>query len=167
MRFGKRSRWLVAMLAFLVLAAPNAWSQGKAPAKAAQQPAKRLAVTSEAASSPSMAGRRDPFAPLVQVSQRGGQAEAPECKEAGVRGLVISTLRVDGVVKTQSGMIAVVSNPQQRVYFVRDGEQVCNGKVQRISFEGITFSETGRDAFGKPLERTVSKPLYPSAGVQR
>jgi Tfp pilus assembly protein PilP len=166
MRFAKRSRWLMAALAVVVMVAPDAFGQARAAAKVPPKAAKKPVITSEEAARPSVAGRRDPFAPLV-VRQRGAQAEPPECKETGKRGLVISTLRVDGIVRSQGGMIAVVSNPQQRVYFFREGEEVCNGRVERISFEGITFSETGRDAFGKPFQRTVSKPLYPSAGVQR
>lgn len=176
MRFGKRSRWVMAALALALFLAPDASAQATVPSKvskqlapvqAPKQPTKRPAVTSEYAARPSMAGRRDPFAPLVARGPRGGQPAPPECRETGKRGLVIPTLRVDGIVRSQGGMIAVVSNPQQRVYFLRNGEQVCNGRVDRISLDGITFVETGQDAFGKPVQRSIAKPLYPSAGAQR
>lgn len=168
MRFGKRSRWVMAALALAVLVAPaRLGGQATGAAKVSKQPTKGPAVTSGDAARPSVAGRRDPFAPLVARGPRGGQPAAPECRETGKRGLVIPTLRVDGIVRSQGGMIAVVSNPQQRVYFLRNGEQVCNGRVDRIALDGITFVETGQDAFGKPMQRSIAKPLYPSAGVQR
>jgi hypothetical protein len=31
--------------------------------------------------------------------------------------------------------------------------------VDRITIEGITFHEMGKDAFGKPLERDVTKRI--------
>jgi Tfp pilus assembly protein PilP len=164
MRFGKQSRWLIAALVCMVLAAPDAFAQA---AKPPAEPGKSATVTGEDAARPSVVGRRDPFAPLVARVPRGGQQEPPECRETGKKGLVITTLRVDGVVRAPSGIIAVVSNPQRRVYFLRDGEEVCNGRVGKVSMEGITFVQTSRDAFGKATQQTISKPLYPSAGVQR
>lgn len=164
MRFGKQSRWLLATLACAVLTAPDAVPQA---AKQPGKPGKSAAVSSEEAARPSVSGRRDPFSPLVARTQRGGQPAPPECRETGKRGLAITTLRIDGVVRAPSGIIAVVSNPQRRVYFLRDGEEVCNGRVGKVSMEGVTFVQTGRDAFGKVTQQTISKPLYPSAGVQR
>ena len=82
-------------------------------------------------------------------------------------GLQVSTLRLDGVVKSTNGMIAVVANPQQRTYFLREGDQLYDGKVEKISMEGVTFHEEGKDAFGKPVERQVNKRLYSSAGEQQ
>ena len=64
-------------------------------------------------------------------------------------------------------MIAIVSNPQQRVYFLREGDKLYDGSIEHITLEAITFHEIGKDAFGKPLEREVSKQLYPSPGEQQ
>jgi hypothetical protein len=70
-------------------------------------------------------------------------------------------------VKSANGMIAVVANPQNRTYFLREGDQLYDGKVDKISMEGVTFHEEGKDAFGKPVEREVNKRLYSSAGEQQ
>ena len=70
-------------------------------------------------------------------------------------------------MNSPSGMIAVVSNSQQRVYFLRDGDKLYDGSVQKISLDGISFTETGKDAFGKPLERTVTKNLYQISGEKQ
>jgi len=49
-------------------------------------------------------------------------------------------------------MIAVVSNPQSRTYFLREGDQLYDGRVEKIAMDGVSFHEVGKDAFGKPLE---------------
>src|SRR6266851_4220649 len=60
--------------------------------------------------------RRDPFESLIGRNQ--GKGVAPNLPP-GIHGLQVSTLRLDGVVKAPNGMIAVVSNPQSRTYFLR------------------------------------------------
>ncbi len=171
-------------------AAPKPQAPAKAPAdaqKAAKPPAKGTAAapaapktTKKAAPSPKpparpkegsataepvRVSRRDPFNPLV--GQQNQSSGAGEHLPAGKAGLQVSTLRVDGVVKAPNGMIAVASNPQQRVYFLREGDQLYDGRVEHITMEGVSFHETGKDAFGKPVEREVTKRLYPTPGEQR
>lgn len=138
----------------------------KAPAKAGktakakpEQPAK------EKPAGPTQVARRDPFSPLVHVTQPGGGI--PEHLPPGKAGLIVSTLRLDGLVRGPNGMIAVVSNPQQRTYFLREGDKLYDGRVEKISLESVAFHEVGKDAFGKPVERQVIKKLYPSSGEQR
>jgi Tfp pilus assembly protein PilP len=123
-----------------------------APAKAPAQ--ERAAVT-----------HRDPFETLLS-NARAGNAP-PENLPPGKAGLVVGTLRVDGIVRDSAGMIAIVSNPQQRVYFLRDGDKLYDGSVAHITLESVSFHEIGKDAFGKPLERQVTKRLYPSPGEQQ
>lgn len=110
--------------------------------------------------------RRDPFDPLVDKAKdtpAGPQAPLP----AGKPGLVVSSLRVDGIVRDPNGMIAIVSNPQMRVYFLREGDRLYDGDVEHITMEGISFHQSGKDAFGKPVEREVTKRLYPTPGEQQ
>ena len=91
----------------------------------------------------------------------------PENLPPGKAGLVVGTLRIDGIVRGSGGMIAIVSNPQQRVYFLREGDKLYDGSVEHITLEAVSFHEFGKDAFGKPLERQVTKRLYPSPGEQQ
>jgi Pilus assembly protein, PilP len=112
-----------------------------------------------------VASRRDPFTPLIDAPRPGGGSG--DHLPPGKAGLVIATVRIDGTVKSGNGMIAVLENPEQRVYFVREGDHLYDGDVQRISLDGITFKEDARDAFGKPVERLVTKRIYPSAGEQQ
>jgi hypothetical protein len=109
--------------------------------------------------------RRDPFDPLVEKEKGPGSPQGP--LPAGKPGLVVATLRVDGIVKDPTGMIAVVSNPQMRVYFLREGDRLYDGEVEHISMEGVSFHETGKDAFGKMMAREVTKRLYPLPGEQQ
>lgn len=140
------------------------------PAKAPagdKQPAKKPAKAKSAKPQPAAGAqprvaRRDPFDPLVGKDRPG--SGSPERLPPGKAGLVVSTLRLDGIVRGPNGMIAVVSNPQQRVYFLREGDQLYDGKVERITMEGVAFHEIGKDAFGKPVDRQVTKRLYPSPG---
>ncbi len=109
--------------------------------------------------------RRDPFDPLLNKPSQG--TGIPQNLPPGKAGLVVGTLRVDGIVGGAHGMIAIVSNPQQRVYFLREGDKLYDGSVQHITLEAVSFQEVGKDAFGKPLERQVTKRLYPSPGEQQ
>ena len=78
------------------------------------------------------------------------------------------TTRQDAAAKkAPNGMIAVVTNPQSRTYFLRDGDQLYDGRVEKIGMDSVSFHEIGKDAFGKPVERQVNKRIYSSAGEQQ
>jgi hypothetical protein len=109
-----------------------------------------------------LVGKRDPFVALVN-SAKGPDQHLPP----GKAGLVIGTLTVQGTVQGANGMIAVIANPDQRVYFVREGDRLYDGEVQKIALDAVTFEQNTKDAFGKPIERTVVKRIYPSAGEQQ
>jgi Tfp pilus assembly protein PilP len=150
-------------------------SAAKTPAKAAAADAKDAAKpTAPAASGKASAEkpaeekaavRRDPFDTLL-TKARAGNAP-PENLPPGKAGLIVDTLRINGIVHSPNGMIAVVSNAQQRVYFLREGDKLYDGSVQKIALDAISFNEIGKDAFGKPLERVVTKRLYPTSGEQQ
>jgi Tfp pilus assembly protein PilP len=157
-----------------VKAAPA--GKATAPAKApAKQPAAKPAegetasTAADKGSSEVLPGnRRDPFQVLVAGGRaRGTQPVAQSCPRPGKESVTIDTMRMDGVVRSANGMIAVVRTPQQRVYFLRDGDRLCDGQVQRITMDGMTLRQSSKDAFGKVIERPVTKQLFPSAGEQR
>ena len=149
--------------------------QAAKPAPAAKRTAKKAAPkkapkpTASASTKPApekepRIARRDPFESLIGGTRGGGPKEPlPQ----GKAGLQVSTLRLDGVVRAPNGMIAVVSNPQARTYFLREGDQLYDGRVEKIAMDGVSFHEVGKDAFGKPVERQVNKRIYASAGEQQ
>jgi type IV pilus assembly protein PilP len=109
--------------------------------------------------------RRDPFESLIMRQQNQGKEN--KNLPPGIAGLQVSTLRLDGIVRAPNGMIAVVTNPQARTYFLREGDQLYDGRVEKIAMDGVSFHELGKDAFGKPVERQVNKRIYSSAGEQQ
>lgn len=141
-------------------AAPAAQAATAVAAQAAPKPG---APDAPAAGGP----KRDPFNPLLGSNTGKEGAAVPERLPPGKAGLMIGTLRIDGLVRGAGGMIAVVSNPQQRVYFLREGDRIFDGQVTRITMEAVSFQQTGRDAFGNSLEHEVTRRLYPNPGEQR
>jgi Tfp pilus assembly protein PilP len=154
----------------------------KAPAKAATTPkaaktaakSPRKPVVKKAASTApagtaeapeAKVSRRDPFESLT--SRQEAAARAGANLPPGKAGLQVGTLRLDGIVRAPNGMIAVVTNPQARTYFLREGDQLYDGRVEKIAMDGVSFHEIGKDAFGKPVERQVNKRIYSSAGEQQ
>jgi len=132
------------------------------PARPVTKPAaKKSSGPSESApAEEAKIARRDPFESLVGRQQ--AQAAAAKNLPPGIAGLQVSTLRLDGIVRAPRGMIAVVSNPQARTYFLREGDKLYDGQVEKISMDGVSFHEEGKDAFGKPVERQVNKRIYSS-----
>jgi hypothetical protein len=108
-------------------------------------------------------GRRDPFIGLVGRPGTGGP---PKNLPPGKGGLQVSTIMLQGIVSGPNGMIAVVANPQRSVYFLRVGDELFDGRVDKIDIGSVTFHEVGKDAFGKPVEREVTRKLNPSSGDQ-
>jgi len=139
---------------------PMAKSGSKSSTPAAKTVSEKKPVESE-----QKVARRDPFESLVGRQQ--AQDALARNLPPGKAGLQVGTLRLDGIIRSPNGMIAVVANPQNRTYFLREGDQLYDGKVEKISMEGVTFHEEGKDAFGKPVERQVSKRLYSTAGEQQ
>lgn len=146
-------------------AAPKTASTAPKPAPKAAPAVGMTASPDQApvASDEPVGARRDPFVSLVNDrKESGGQVLPP-----GEAGLVVSTVRVDGTVKSGSDLIAVVSNPERHVYFIREGDHLYDGSVVRIDLDGVTFHEESKDAFGKPVVREVTKRIYATAGEQQ
>jgi Tfp pilus assembly protein PilP len=175
MRLAKASANLLVVLAMSLCLIPGSRAQAKpakkkrmAPKAKVAAPAKPAAEAPASGEAPAVenvdtANKRDPFIPLVTDKKDVGALHLPP----GKAGLVIATVRVSGTVQATGGMIAVVSNPEERVYFIKEGDRLYDGDVEKISLDGVTFKENTKDAFGKPVERMVTKRIYASAGEQQ
>ena len=102
----------------------------------------------------SMAGRRDPFISPVVNHMNGGSG----CS-TGKRCLAVDQIALTGVVKSDTGMIAVVVNAMNKAYFLRENDPVFNGYVVRITGDSIIFNETMQDKLGKSFTREVTKKI--------
>jgi len=77
----------------------------------------------------------------------------------GKRCLAIDQISLKGVVKADSGMIAVVVNSLNKAYFLRENDPVFNGYVVKITGDSIVFQETLQDRLGKSFTREVVKKI--------
>ena len=102
----------------------------------------------------SMAGRRDPFiSPVVNHMNTGSGCST------GKRCLAVDQIALTGIVKSDTGMIAVVVNAMNKAYFLRENDPVFNGYVVRITGDSIIFNETIQDKLGKSFTREVTKKI--------
>jgi len=101
----------------------------------------------------SMTGKRDPFISPV-VNRQGGSS----CS-TGKKCLDIDQLAVRGVVKSDNGMIAVVTNGLNKAYFLRENDPVFNGYVLKITVDSVVFKQNFQDRLGKPFTKDVVKRL--------
>jgi hypothetical protein len=139
----------------------------KAQIKAASKPAKApQAVAVEDKKNPvdakkeepnkkiNFTGRRDPFiSPVVNRSMVGSGCST------GKRCLAIDQIALRGVVKSDTGMIAVVTNALDKAYFLHENDPVFNGYVVKITGDSIVFKESVQDKMGKPFMREVTKTI--------
>jgi Tfp pilus assembly protein PilP len=99
-------------------------------------------------------GRRDPFiSPVVSQSAVGSGCST------GKRCLAVDQIALKGVVKSETGMIAVVVNALDKAYFLRENDPVFDGYVLKITTDSIVFKETVQDKLGKPFTKEVTKKL--------
>jgi len=100
-----------------------------------------------------MSGKRDPFlSPVVTRSSGSGCSTGKKC-------LDIEAIAVRGVVRSDAGMIAVVTNGLNKAYFLRENDPVFNGYVVKITGDSVVFKETFQDKLGKPFTKDVVKKI--------
>jgi hypothetical protein len=101
----------------------------------------------------SMSGKRDPFiSPVVSHTGGSGCSTGKKCLEIGA-------INLRGVVHSDAGFIAVVTNSLNKAYFLRENDPVFNGYVVKITGDSVIFKETMQDRLGKSFTREVVKKL--------
>jgi chemotaxis protein histidine kinase CheA len=141
---------------------PFAQPQPKASDAAAANPDAIKAGDASKAPKPddkkwAMNGKRDPFfSPVVQQPTGSGCSTGKKCLEIG-------QINLRGVVHSDGGFIAVVTNNLNKAYFLRENDPVFNGYVVKITGDSVVFQETVQDKLGKPLTREVVKRLFTPA----
>ena len=104
-----------------------------------------------------MNGKRDPFfSPVVQQPTGSGCSTGKKCLEIG-------QINLRGVVHSEGGFIAVVTNTLNKAYFLHENDPVFNGYVMRITGDSVVFEETVQDKLGKPFTREVVKRIITPA----
>lgn len=101
----------------------------------------------------SMTGKRDPFlSPVVNRTGGSGCSTGKKCLEIGA-------INLRGVVHSDAGFIAVVTNSLNKAYFLRENDPVFDGYVVKITGDSIIFKETLQDRLGKTFTREVTKKI--------
>jgi hypothetical protein len=120
------------------------------------------------------AGKRDPFKIPEVGSARASAGNVLESEPGGVlpqgkRGLLISHLKLEGVVREQATnkMIAVVTNETKLAHFLYESDAVYNGIVSKITPDAVYFKENVLDANGRVTTREVVKRLGAAPGEGR
>jgi len=118
---------------------------------------------------PAAAGRRDPFKiPVVaaELGGPGGPGEPTGPLPPGSRGLIISQLQLEGIVRLDASntMIAVVTNPRKLAYFLKVNDPVYNGVVSKITPDAVYFKENHLDPNGQVMALEVVKRLSSAPG---
>jgi hypothetical protein len=88
---------------------------------------------------------------------------------AGIRGLVISDLRLEGIVRQEpaNNMIAVVTNYTKRAYFLRVNDTVYNGVVSKITRDAVYFKQNTLDSSGRVATHEVEIKMGSAPGEGR
>jgi AMIN domain len=103
-----------------------------------------------------MNGKRDPFFSPVVQQQGSGCSTGKKCLE-------INGINLRGVVKSDSGFIAVVTNNIGKAYFLHENDPVFNGYVVKITGDSVVFQETVLDKLGKTSTHEVVKRIVTPA----
>jgi type IV pilus assembly protein PilP len=104
-------------------------------------------------------GRRDPFQSLVGPAPRLQPGQRPP----GIPGFLIDELKLQGVVKTKQGLVAMLNGPDNKGYLVHVGDKVLDGEVIRITTSSIVFRQEVNDPTQIERYREVVKDLIPEA----
>lgn len=112
------------------------------------------ATTSNEDGTVHMRGKRDPFVSVIRTQSPAG----PSCA-TGKKCLVIGDILLKGIVRSQTGMIAVVENGARKTYFLHENDPVFNGQVTKIEPDAIVFRETVVDKLGRQSMREVVKRI--------
>jgi len=104
-------------------------------------------------------GRRDPFRSLIGPKP----ALEPGQRPAGVPGFLIDEMKLQGVVKTRQGLVAMVNGPDNKGYLLHVGDKVLDGEVIRITQTSVVFRQEVNDPTRIERYREVVKDLAPAA----
>jgi type IV pilus assembly protein PilP len=104
-------------------------------------------------------GRRDPFRSLVGPAPKIQEGQRPP----GMAGFLIDEIKLQGVIRTKQGLVAMLSAPDNKSYLVRVGDKVLDGEIIRITPSSVVFRQEVNDPTRIERFREVVKDLTPTA----
>lgn len=104
-------------------------------------------------------GRRDPFQSLIGPAPKLQEGQRPP----GIPGFLIDEMKLQGVVKTKTGLVAMINGPDNKGYLIKVGDKVLDGEVIRITPSSVVFRQEVNDPTRIERYREVVKELAPEA----
>jgi hypothetical protein len=104
-------------------------------------------------------GRRDPF---ISLLVNIGPSVGTQVRPPGIQGLLIQETALKGIVKDQTGYIAMLLGPADKNYFVRVGQRLYDGVITAMDAATVTFRQEVTDPLSPVKTRDVKKSLYSS-----
>ena len=104
-------------------------------------------------------GRRDPFQSLIGPAPRLQAGSRPP----GVPGFLIDELKLQGVVRTKQGFVAMMNGPDNKGYLIRVSDKVLDGEVIRVTEGSVVFRQEVNDPTRIERYREVVKELSSEA----
>ena len=154
---------LAAIALAIVIVPAAARGQSPAPVKPGGQPAPVPAKPAVNLPTPpadyayAVAGRRDPF---ISLLARGEDAStAPAKRVDGVGGLQTAEIAVRGIVLNRGAWAAIVKAPDGKVYTIRTGDSLLDGKVSTVTPQYVAVVQEVRDPLSVEKQREVRKYL--------
>jgi Tfp pilus assembly protein PilP len=111
------------------------------------------------------AGRRDPFISLVRRTTAASGTSANQ-RPMGLAGLSVDEIVMRGVVKGNSGWMALVKGVNNRSYLLKVGDELYDGSVRAITADAVLFLQNVNDPLSVARKREVRKPLRPAREAQ-
>jgi Tfp pilus assembly protein PilP len=103
--------------------------------------------------------RRDPFKSLLAATDRP-QLRGP--RPEGIPGLIIDEIDLTGIFQTSRGFVAqVLASNKEKSYLLREGDQLYDGDVIRITRQEVVFKQIVNDPTALKPFREVVKKLSP------
>lgn len=100
------------------------------------------------------AGRRDPFRSLMSGFEEDDSSI--RARPPGLPGMLIEELTVEGVIETETGILAFVQGRDKFSYIIRPGTKLFNGEVKEILLDRVVFRQQVNDPKQlKPYEEVV------------
>ena len=165
-----RGTTLISAVAALLLAAAAARAQQ--PAAPATAPAPEAGaketlqqqVEKETSPQPGQyayqpGGRRDPF---ISLLINVGPSEGTRTRPPGMQGFLIQEMALKGIVRDQSGYIAMLLGTDGKSYFPRLGQRFYDGVLTSMDAATVTFRQEVTDPLSPVKTRDVKKSLYSS-----
>jgi type IV pilus assembly protein PilP len=108
-------------------------------------------------------GRRDPFQSLVGPTP----VLKPGQRPAGTPGFLIDEMKLQGVVRSKQGLVAMVSGPDNKGYLLHVNDKVFDGEVIRITQTSVVFRQAVNDPTQIERFREVVKDLTPTTAEKQ